>query len=363
MKTRTAALLMVAGLFTTSGTVVANAVPAQPTAHSDSGITVTGQRKVAGLERTWQLDISTKELSTFALLGEKDTLQVQVTLPKGYGDAANAQKRYPVQYLLHGQKGDSRDWDFKAADPKNPSAPRAVEPSMEKLTANQNLILVAPDAGSASWYSNWVHQDPRGVQNVENYMIKQLVPFIDHNYRTIASKSGRAIAGFSMGGYGAVYFAGRYPNMFAHVSSFSGGLDLEDQAVRLAVVGSVGLDMMPVDGPFGVVVFPFDTVWKQRNPLRMRENYRNVKVSLYGGTGGDLRPERAIGSVIEVGATHSTHNFDNALSQIGIKAHTNYYGSPLYLNGFECRGGHNYGCVFGAYVEDLPLVMADLQHA
>lgn len=359
MKTRTAALLMVAGLVSTSGAAVATAAPtatAPQAVQSHSGITVLDQRKVKGLERTWELDIATNELGTFANKGR--TLHVQVTLPRGYGDPANAQKRYPVQYLLHGQDGDSRDWRLKGSkDPNN----RPTDPAMEQLTANQNLILVAPDSGVASWYTNWVKQDRRGKQNIEAYLINQMVPFIDANYRTIASKQGRAIAGFSMGGYGAIAMAGRHHDMFAHVSSFSGGLDLEDQAVRVAVAGSVTLQGMDGTGPFGIPLFGVDTVWKERNPLRMRENYRNLKVSLYGGTGGDYA--EPAGSIIEVGATNSTIRFDKSLWAIGIHAHSHYYKSPEKLNGFTCKGGHNYGCVHGAYVEDLPLVMGDLQQA
>jgi S-formylglutathione hydrolase FrmB len=53
---------------------------------------------------------------------------------------------------------------------------------------------------------------------------RELVPWIDATYRTIAARRGRAIAGVSMGGYGALSYAARHPDTFAAAASFSGAL-------------------------------------------------------------------------------------------------------------------------------------------
>ena len=60
----------------------------------------------------------------------------------------------------------------------------------------------------------------------ETYHVGELVPWIDATYRTIAARRGRAIAGLSMGGYGALSYAARHPGTFAAAASFSGALEI-----------------------------------------------------------------------------------------------------------------------------------------
>jgi S-formylglutathione hydrolase FrmB len=79
----------------------------------------------------------------------------------------------------------------------------------------------------AGWYSDWKGEtDGHFAPQWETYHITQLVPFIDANFNTIKNRSGRAIAGASMGGFGALKYAGRFPGVFSAVGSFSGGTDL-----------------------------------------------------------------------------------------------------------------------------------------
>ena len=64
----------------------------------------------------------------------------------------------------------------------------------------------------------------------ETYHVGELVPWIDATYRTIAARRGRAIAGLSMGGYGALSYAARHPGTFAAAASFSGALEVGSAA-------------------------------------------------------------------------------------------------------------------------------------
>ncbi|WP_242499227.1 alpha/beta hydrolase family protein [Flavobacterium sp. 140616W15] len=59
----------------------------------------------------------------------------------------------------------------------------------------------------------------------ETYVIDELVPFIDKNYKTITSREGRAISGLSMGGHGALYLSFKHQEVFGAAGSMSGGVD------------------------------------------------------------------------------------------------------------------------------------------
>ena len=83
-----------------------------------------------------------------------------------------------------------------------------------------NFIIVTPE-GNNGWYSDSV-----SVPNdkYESYIIQELIPEIDKKFRTKADREHRAIAGLSMGGFGAMKFGLKYPEKFALIGSFSGAL-------------------------------------------------------------------------------------------------------------------------------------------
>jgi S-formylglutathione hydrolase FrmB len=75
--------------------------------------------------------------------------------------------------------------------------------------------------GNDGWYSDSV-ANPN--DRYESYIVQELIPEIDKNYRTSADRDHRSIAGLSMGGYGAIKFGLKYPALFSVVGSFSGAL-------------------------------------------------------------------------------------------------------------------------------------------
>lgn len=131
----------------------------------------------------------------------------RVILPAEYGEPGAASKRYPVIYLLHGLGGHFDNWTDKT--------------SLSAYEINYRLITVTPE-GADGWYT-----DSTTVPNdkYESYIINELIPEIDKKFRTIPDGKRRAIAGLSMGGYGAIKFGLKYPDMFSIVGSFSGALD------------------------------------------------------------------------------------------------------------------------------------------
>lgn len=137
-------------------------------------------------------------------------------------DTYSKTKQYPVVYLLHGYSGSYANW---------PKASAVLE------SADQyDQIVICADGGFSSWY--WDSPADPSFK-YETYVSKELVAWVDVNYSTIKSSAGRAIAGLSMGGHGALYLAIKHPDVFGATGSMSGGVDIRpfpnnwDMAKRL----------------------------------------------------------------------------------------------------------------------------------
>jgi S-formylglutathione hydrolase FrmB len=167
-----------------------------------------------------------------ASLGVPKTIVVY--LPPSYDRSA---RRYPVAYYLHGAGGNERNWvDRVGLDSIADSLAAAGLPQ---------AVLVMPDGDSGYWM-NWARpndsprqcrQDSLRIQTnesphsycvrhgrYEDFVVTELVRFIDSRYRTLADRQHRGIAGLSMGGYGAVWLAARHPELWSAVVSHSGVL-------------------------------------------------------------------------------------------------------------------------------------------
>lgn len=136
----------------------------------------------------------------------RKTIKAVVIKPETYTSG----KAFPVVYLLHGYSGNYRDWITKA-------------PVVAQLADQFQLLIVCPDGNFGSWY---LDSPVDTASKYETYLSKELVAWIDKNYRTIASPKARAITGLSMGGHGALYNAFRHQDVFGAAGSMSGGVDL-----------------------------------------------------------------------------------------------------------------------------------------
>ena len=147
---------------------------------------------------------------------------VDVLLPRHYDGSGTT--RYPVLYLLHGAGGSYQDW-----------IDHGVEADIDYTSVADHVgpfITVMPDGGAWGFYSNWYGTDLQsgpGAQAPawETFHIDELIPWIDAHFPVISSRSGRAIAGLSMGGFGAMSYAAQYPDLFAAAGSFSGVTDID----------------------------------------------------------------------------------------------------------------------------------------
>jgi S-formylglutathione hydrolase FrmB len=323
-------LIALAALISPSG-----AAADAPNMASGNGITVSGWRWIT--PRTLEVDISTAKVAPVAVSGPN---RVRITLPSDYFQSGST--RYPVLYLLHGGAGaNSAQWTTGGGDEEN-------------ITRNAPLITVMPDGGKVGWYTNWVDQS-QGAQAWEDFHINQLVPWIDANLRTIASKSGRAIAGLSMGGFGAVRYAQDRPDLFAFVASFSGAVDMGDSGTRSVVTEQAGQYGFNPYGPFGNPYWPADGTWNAVNPVNRAQRLAGVGVALYAGSG--INDSDALERTMMTSAQH----LHDALNAVGVPHFYWNYGRPGPSVPYGCDGGHNFSCWNFAFNDALPRILAALQ--
>lgn len=141
-------------------------------------------------------------------------VKYSIVLPEGYYDS---EERYPVLYMLHGIGGDYSSW----LEYGN------VSGVMDRLSAEEGLsqfVIVMPD-GYLSYYNDAFD----GSFPYESFFIKEFVPFIDGKYRTLPQKRFRAVAGFSMGGFGALSLVLRNRDMFGSAAALSPSIRTDGQ--------------------------------------------------------------------------------------------------------------------------------------
>lgn len=152
-----------------------------------------------------------------SILGRQ--VNYSVYLPADY---STSERTYPVVYLLHGYTDDHTAWvQFGEV---NRYADKAIYDG-----TIPPMVIVMPDADS-SFYINAYD----GKESYEDFFIKEFMPSIEKSYRIKAQKRYRGIAGLSMGGYGTLIYALKYPQLFAAAAPLSA-----------AVMDDAGMEKMP----------------------------------------------------------------------------------------------------------------------
>jgi putative tributyrin esterase len=158
------------------------------------------------------------------------TLPYNVILPADYDKTKTT--RYPVLYLLHGLFGHYDNWIAKT--------------QLKEWAAPYQIIIVTPE-GNNAWYTDSATVP---AEKYESYIVQELIPDVQRRYRTIETRAGRAVAGLSMGGYGALKFGVKYPQSFAFVASMSGALGAATWTeTELRGLEAVWRTLAPVYGP------------------------------------------------------------------------------------------------------------------
>lgn len=221
--------------------------------------------------------------------------QFVVYLPPSYD--RDPARRYPVAYYLHG--AGENEWDWVRT-----GGLAVVADSLAARGAGE-AIVVMPD-GDDGWYTTWnalgnydacrrdtTRPEPAASYCVpwphyDDYVAHDLVARVDSAYRTRPDRAHRAVAGLSMGGYGAVALALRYPEVFSAAASHSGVVSplylgpapyapparyarTDDELRRLAAAAS----------PARRLAFGTDSAgWWARDPGHLAERVRRTRPSL-----------------------------------------------------------------------------------
>ncbi|HKP54258.1 MAG TPA: alpha/beta hydrolase-fold protein [Chloroflexia bacterium] len=154
-----------------------------------------------------------------------------VALPPGYSSIANRSRRYPVLYLF---RGHEHEWIHRYQD-KSRRGTTAIEVYRDLLAKGDvgPMILVFPGISSddnrvpgllvnfraphLAKYSTGI-----GTGCFEDYFLRELIPYVDNHYRTVPFRGGRAVDGFSLGGFQSIKIAAQHPDMFCSAGSFDG---------------------------------------------------------------------------------------------------------------------------------------------
>lgn len=126
------------------------------------------------------------------------SVRMNVYLPDGYAESSG---KYPVVYLLHGASGDEHDWTRLGG----------VAVTLDALIKRGVIrpsIAVMPSIGPQSWFADGA------VHKMETALIKELLPYVEARYKASGARADRAIAGLSMGGYGALNLSLKHPSTF-----------------------------------------------------------------------------------------------------------------------------------------------------
>jgi len=275
------------------------------------------------------------------LLDDSATRTMNIYLPPGYDEG---ETRYPVVYYLHGYTANHTMWiNFFG-----------LHNAMDNLIKQgkvQDMIIVMPNAFNRYGGSFYTNSSVAG--NYDDYITKDLVEFIDGEYRTLPQRESRAIGGGSMGGYGGMKLAMKHPDVYSVVASHSGLLSVNRWKDVVRLNPNATLAGYPLHQAFAIAWSPNpenqslsdypadnkgnlrDDVWQrwlEQDPVTLvkthKQNLRRLAGIYFDHGTSD--------AIVNVG---EARDFDKALTEAGIPhvyeeyvgGHTDQWTSCLYI--------------------------------
>ena len=246
---------------------------------------------------------------------------VRILLPVDYSSKGPG---YPVLYLLHGAGDTYQTWS-KNTDLIDLTSRRDPVTGVPEFP----VIIVMPDGGrdsNAGWYSDWKD----GSRQWETFHIDVLTRYIDRKFNTLGA-GHQAVAGLSMGGFGAMSYAARHAGMFQAAASFSGAVDTR----YLAPVSGLGFTAFhdrfgtPDDRVWGNQMVDSDE-WAAHNPTDRAADLACTALFIASGTGtpggpaGD-DPSNPGGYAIENVIFQMNQSFTRALDKAEVPFESDFY--------------------------------------
>ena len=235
-----------------------------------------------------------------------DDIRYNVYLPEGYDGSG---ERYPSVYLLHGRGGRVEDWREFLPDLDDLIDSGAVPP----------LIAIMPDAPWGRRAGFYVDSLFTG-HAIEAAFTRDLISHIDDSLRTIAGRRSRAVAGYSMGGAGAVRFVSAHPDLFSAAIALSPA-----SYVPLPPTGSSAREF----GAFGAGGRPFDASRYEQlgYPRALARFTGDLPVTLFIGA-GDAEYAQPL-----------AEDFDQDLDQVAATLHNHARRTPGVTSSLRIYGG------------------------
>ena len=216
----------------------------------------------------------------------KPGLRVNVYLPDGY----NGKRRFPVLYLLHNLYTTFEGW----ANPRHGD--------VMNVARGFPAIIVMPE-GARGWYANWWNGGARGDPGWERYHLEELIRLAERRLRIKRGRRWHAIAGPSMGGQGAAFYASQRPGYFGAAGLFSAPLSIQRPEWPSLGMESQGENPRAVFGDPSEQRF----YWTGHNPIELIDNLAHTRLYV---TVGDGRP-----------APDEIGNFNEAFAEAYLRTH------------------------------------------
>ncbi|MGH3862636.1 alpha/beta hydrolase [Actinokineospora sp.] len=278
---------------------------ARTTAVADDGARVAEEIRVD--ERTLDLRITSPALGTSGW--------VRLLLPRGWDTQT---RTWPVLYLLHGA-GEVEDYKSWTAFT-----------DAAAFTADKDVLMVLPSDGKAGMYSAWWNFGGSNKPDWETFHVTEIRQLLERGY---AAGTVRAVAGLSIGGYGAMAYAFRHPGMFKAAASYSGVLNTTIYGIPnfiQMILMREGLNFYSLWGN----EFMQRSIWTAHNPYDNVEKLRGTRLYVSsgdGGTGPLDPPGNSPDVMIEPLAKLSSSTFTDRLKRAGIPVTTNFYGGGSHI--------------------------------
>ena len=209
--------------------------------------------------------------------------RMTVYTPAGYETSG---KRYPVFYLLHGMGGDEEAWISLGRTSQildNLIAQGKAKPMIVVMT-NANASQEAAPGESSLGMKPPTMQLPKTMDGSFEQAFPDVVKFVDKNYRTLKSKSGRAIAGLSMGGFHSLHISKQYPDMFDYVGLFSAAI-LPNKDVSSPVYedmeGKLKIQFAKKPSLYWIAIGKTDFLYKANEDYRKQLDENGYKYTYY----------------------------------------------------------------------------------
>ncbi|GIH22745.1 hypothetical protein Aph01nite_10550 [Acrocarpospora phusangensis] len=245
------------------------------------------------------------------------TAKVRLLTPDGW-ERRGLRDRWPVLYLLHGL-GDSHEMWTRDSD-------------IERLADLRDVLVVMPDAGYG-YYTDWWNNGTYGPPAWETFHLDEVRPILERHY---GAGTRRAVAGLSMGGYGALLYTARHPGLFRAAASYSGPVHLlHPEHVRRWLTAFEEAPEFEFHKLWGDPVAQ-RTIWQRHDPYALAPRLRSVPVYLSCGDGrpGPLDPPGTAFDEIEAFLATLNHSLADRLRDAGAQLTTDFYGpgthSPAY---------------------------------